>query len=266
MSRIEATLKNVRHVGEKALIAYVMAGDPTLEDSAEIVLAVERAGADIIEIGVPFSDPIADGPTIQKAADRALLNGVAMTDVLKMVTSLRKETKIPLILMTYCNPILAFGLEDFFKAARQAGVNGIIVPDLPPEEAKDFLPLARRHLIDIIFLVAPTSTPDRIQKILKAGSGFVYYVPLTGVTGSKLTGQDDIQRRIADLKTQTDRPVAAGFGISNPEDAKIVGAAADGVIVGSALVKIVATAAENPDYLSELTNFVSSLKQALKPA
>ncbi len=266
MSRIEATIKNVGVMREKALIAYVMAGDPTLKASAEIILAVERAGADIIEIGVPFSDPIADGPTIQKSADRALLNNVSMADVLNMVKGLRKETKIPLILMTYCNPILAYGLSAFFKEARRVGVNGVIVPDLPPEEAKDFLPLARRNLIDMIFLVAPTSTPDRVQKILKAGSGFVYYVPLTGVTGSKLTGKDDIQKRITALKKLTDRPVAAGFGISNPEDAKSIGAAADGVIVGSALVQIIATAAENPDYLSDLSTFVSSLKTALKPA
>ncbi len=266
MSRIEATIKNIRVVREKALIAYVMAGDPTLKESIEIVLEVERAGADMIEIGVPFSDPIADGPTIQKAADRALLNDVSMADVMNMVKTLRKETKIPLILMSYCNPILAYGLTDFFKDARQAGVNGVIVPDLPPEEAKPFLPLARKHLIDLIFLVAPTSTPDRVQKILKAGSGFVYYVPLTGVTGSKLTGKDSIQKRIKDLKTLTDRPVAAGFGISTPEDAECIGSAADGVIVGSALVKIIGSASENPDYFNELSAFVSSLKSALKPS
>ncbi|MEC4678344.1 MAG: tryptophan synthase subunit alpha [Nitrospirota bacterium] len=264
MSRIEATLKNVLLMQEKSLIAYVMAGDPSLAATEEIVLEVDRAGADLIEIGVPFSDPIADGPTIQKAADRALKHNVSMADVLVLVAKLRKQTKVPLILMSYCNPILAYGLPQFFKEARRVGVNGLIVPDLPPEEAGGFLPLARRELIDMIFLVAPTTPDDRLKKILKTGSGFVYYVPLTGVTGSKLSGKAEVCERITALKTHTDRPVAAGFGIASPEDAREIGQAADGIIVGSALVKIIGTATENPNYLSDLSAFVSSLKEALR--
>ncbi len=266
MGRIEATLKNVLLLREKALIAYVMAGDPSLAATEEIVLEVDRAGADLIEIGVPFSDPIADGPTIQKAADRALKHNVSLKDVLALVARLRKKTKVPLILMSYCNPILAYGLPGFFKEARRVGVNGLIVPDLPPEEAGEFLPLARRELINMIFLVAPTTPETRLKKILKAGSGFVYYVPLTGVTGSKLSDKAEICKRIAVLKTHTERPVAAGFGISSPEDAGEIGQAADGIIVGSAIVKIIGTASENPDYLSDLSTFVSSLKMALKAA
>ncbi len=266
MGRIEATLKNVLLMREKSLIAYVMAGDPTLAATEEIVLEVDRAGADLIEIGVPFSDPIADGPTIQKAADRALKYNVSLRDILALVANLRKQTKVPLILMSYCNPIFAYGLPEFFKEARRVGVNALIVPDLPPEEAGGFLPLARRELIDMIFLVAPTTPDERLKKILKAGSGFVYYVPLTGVTGSKLSGKAEICERITHLKTHTDRPVVAGFGIASPEDAKDLGQAADGVIVGSALVKIIGTAAENPNYLSDLSAFVASLKGALKPA
>ncbi len=264
MGRIEATLKNVLLLQEKSLIAYVMAGDPSLAATEEIVLEVDRAGADLIEIGVPFSDPIADGPTIQKAADRALKHNVSMADVLALVARLRKQTKVPLILMSYCNPILAYGLPRFFKEARRVGVNGLIVPDLPPEEAGVFLPLARRELIDLIFLLAPTTPDDRIKKILKAGSGFVYYVPLTGVTGSKLSGKAEICKRITFLKTHTDRPLAAGFGIASPEDAREIGQAADAVIVGSAIVKIIGTAADNPNYLSDLSAFVSSLKEALR--
>lgn len=264
MGRIEATLKNVLLMREKSLIAYVMAGDPSLAATEEIVLEVDRAGADLIEIGVPFSDPIADGPTIQKAAERALTQNVSLSDVLVLVAKLRKQTKVPLILMSYCNPILAYGLPRFFKEARRVGVNGLIIPDLPPEEAGDFLPLARRELIDMIFLVAPTTPDTRLKTILKAGSGFVYYVPVTGVTGSKLTGKTEICERITVLKTHTDRPVAAGFGIASAEDAAMIGQAADGVIVGSALVRIIGTAAENPDYLAELSTFVSSLKTALK--
>ncbi len=263
MSRIEATLKNVLLMRQKALIAYVMAGDPSLKETEKIVLEVERAGADIIEIGVPFSDPIADGPTIQKAADRALKHGVSLGDVLALVTTLRKKTKVPLILMTYCNPVFSYGPARFFKEAHQAGVNGLIVPDLPPEEAHDFLSLARQELIDQIFLVAPTTPDERLEKILKADSGFVYYVPLTGVTGSKLSGKGDICRKIETLKSLTDRPVAVGFGISSPEDAKELAQAADGIIVGSALVRIIARAGKNPAYLSELAALVSSLKSAI---
>jgi len=264
MSRIIATLKNIALVHEKGLIAYVMAGDPSLAASEEIVLEVERAGADIIEIGVPFSDPIADGPSIQQAAERALRQGVSLSDVLNLVASLRRKTKIPLILMTYCNPILAFGLERFFKEARRVGVNGVIIPDLPPDEARDFLPKARRALIDMIFLVAPTTPPERVEKILAKGSGFVYYVPLTGVTGAKLEEKAEICRRIEALKAMTDRPVAAGFGISNPEEAKEIAQSADGIIVGSALVRIIAAAPENPNYLRALSALVSSLKEAIR--
>lgn len=265
MSRIEATLKNLLRVREKALIAYVMAGDPSLDATARIVLEIERAGADLIEIGVPFSDPIADGPTIQKAADRALKYNVSLSDVLNLVEDLRKQTQVPLILMSYCNPILAYGLSQFFKEAGRVGVTGLIVPDLPPEEAGDFLPLARTEQVDMIFLVAPTTPDERLKKILNVSSGFVYYVPLTGVTGSKLSGKEAVCRRISDLKTHTDLPVAAGFGISTPEEAREIAQAADGVIVGSALVKIIGGASENPNYLSELATFVSALKAALKP-
>ncbi len=263
MSRVEATLKNLSVVGDKGLIAYVMAGDPSLEATEEIVLAIEKAGADLIELGVPFSDPIADGPTIQRASERALGQGVCLKDVLALSARLRQKTKIPLILMSYCNPIFVFGIDAFFKAARKAGVNGVIIPDLPPEEAKPFLLPARRNLIDMIFLVAPTTPPDRAEMIVKTGSGFVYYVPITGVTGAKLTDEDDIGKRIRALKAITDRPVAAGFGISNPDQAKAIAAEADGIIVGSALVRIIGTAANNPDYLKQLTDLVSSLKKAI---
>lgn len=264
MSRIEATIKNVNLLGEKALIAYVMAGDPNLEESGRIILEVEKAGADIIEIGVPFSDPVADGPTIQKAAERALKHNVSLGDILDLVARLRHQTKVPLILMSYANPIFVYGIEGFFKAAKKSGINGVIIPDLPPEEAKVFLLHARRQLIDMIFLVAPTSTPERAGKIVKTGSGFVYYVPLTGVTGSKLGDKTSIGKRVETLKSMTDLPVAAGFGISSPEDAKSLSKDADGIIVGSAIVRIIETAGSDPDYLNSLTRFVASLKGAIR--
>lgn len=265
MSRIESTFKNLISRGEKALIAYVMAGDPNLMQTAQIVLEMEKAGADFIEIGVPFSDPVADGPTIQKAAERALRQGVTLRNVLDLVITLRRQTKIPLILMTYCNPVYAFGIEAFFKEAKGAGVDGLIVPDLPYEEAKDFLSQGRRQLIDLILLVAPTTPADRIQKIVKSAAGFIYYVPLTGVTGSKLKDKEAIRERIRQLKSMTDRPVAAGFGISTPEEAKLIAQEADGIIVGTALVKIIETAQTDPHYLSQLIALVSSLKQAVRP-
>ena len=265
MNRIESTFKNIISKGEKVLIAYVMAGDPTLKQTEQIVLEIEKAGADVIEIGVPFSDPVADGPTIQAAAERALRQGVTLRNVLDLVSTLRRQTKIPLILMTYCNPIYAFGIEAFFKGAKGAGVDGLIIPDLPPEEAKEFILHGRRHLIDLIFLIAPTTPPDRIQKIVKIGAGFIYYVPLTGVTGSKLTDKEAVRERLRQLKSMTDRPIAAGFGISTPEEAKQIAQEADGIIVGSALVRIIETSQSDPNYLLSLATLVSSLKRAIRP-
>ncbi len=264
MSRIESTFKNGATRGEKALIAYVMAGDPTLSQTAQIVMEIEKAGADLIELGVPFSDPVADGPTIQKASERALKQGVTLRGVLDLVALLRRQTKIPLILMTYSNPVYAFGLGAFFKEAKGAGVDGLIVPDLPHEEAKEFLSLAKRHLIDLIFLVAPTTPSDRAERIVKDSGGFVYYVSLTGITGAALTEKESIRTRIQKLKSITDRPVAVGFGICTPEEAKEMSRAADGVIVGSALVKIIETAPNDPAYLSRLSGLVSSLKAAIR--
>lgn len=260
MSRIEASIKHIAALGDKALIAYVMAGDPSLDETGRIVLEIEKAGADLIELGVPFSDPIADGPTIQRASERALRQGVNLRKVLDLVISLRQKTKIPLILMSYCNPVFVFGIEKFFKEARLAGVNGIILPDLPPEEARDFLQHARRSLIDMVFLVAPTSPFERARKILKVCSGFVYYVPITGVTGAKLTGKNEIEKRITELKSMTELPVVAGFGISSPQEAKEIASAADGVIVGSALVRIIERACEDRNYLQPLRALVTSLK------
>lgn len=264
MSRIEAALRNVAMKGEKGLIAYVMAGDPGLEESAKIILEIEKGGADLIEIGIPFSDPIADGPTIQKASERALQQGVNVRNVLDLIADLRRQTKIPFILMSYCNPIYVFGIERFFKEAKSAGVDGLIVPDLPPEEARDFILQSRRTLIDLIFLAAPTTPVERLEKIIKVVTGFLYYVPLTGVTGSELRGKEAIGERIRRIKSLTEKPVAVGFGISRPEEAREIASDADAVIVGSALVRIIETASCDPAYLSRLSTFVTSLKHALR--
>ncbi len=264
MNRIETVFKRLAERGEKALIAYVMAGDPSLAQTEEIVLALESAGADLIELGVPFSDPVADGPTIQRAAQRALRQGVTLTKVLDLVVALRRQTRLPLVLMSYCNPIHAFGIERFFKTAHTAGVDGLIVPDLPMEEAMPFLVQQRRHQVDLIFLVAPTTPPDRAARICSQSRGFVYYVALTGVTGARIQDQTHAMAGIRALKSMTDQPVAAGFGISTPQEAREIAQDADGVIVGSALVKIIETADSDPYHLSHLTAFVSSLKTAIR--
>lgn len=264
MSRIESVFKSLSQRKEKALIAYVMAGDPSLAQTAEIVFAIEKAGADLIELGVPFSDPVADGPTIQKASERALRQGTTLRAVLETVTVLRRQTKIPILLMTYCNPIYAFGLLDFFKEAKGVGIDGVIIPDLPHEESKEFLTLSRRHGIDLIFMIAPTSPPERAERLVKEGSGFIYYVSLTGITGVPLTEQGAVQERIRKLKAMTALPIAVGFGISTPEAAKEMAQAADGIIVGTALVKIVEAAENDPAYLSRLTDLIASLKAATR--
>lgn len=264
MSQIKSVFQNVLARNEKALIAYVMAGDPSLEATVEIVSELERAGADLIELGIPFSDPVADGPTIQKAATRAIAQGASLKKILEMVSTLRGRTKIPLILMSYCNPIYAIGPEAFFKEARRVGVDGLIIPDLPLEEGALFVSLGKRYRVDLIFLVAPTTPADRAERILSISAGFIYYVSMTGITGSMLTDRASIRERILKIKSMTPTPVAVGFGISTPEEAKEMAEVADGIIVGSALVKIIESAPHDPSYLSRLHDLVSALKKAIR--
>lgn len=263
MSRIPAVFHRLSLQKEKALITYLMAGDPTLSQTADMVLAMEKAGADLIELGVPFSDPVADGPVIARAASRALAQGVSLQDVLGLVARLRRQSQIPLILMTYVNPVYAVGLVPFFREAQAVGVDGIIIPDLPIEEASEFVALSRCHDIDLVFLVTPTTEALRIQKIVKSGSGFIYYVSLTGITGAPLIEKKGLRGQIRKIKSKTDLPVAVGFGIATPGEAREVARDAEGVIVGSALVKIIETAQENPAFVEALAAAVSSFKKAI---
>jgi tryptophan synthase alpha chain len=239
MSRISQTFTELKDRGQKALIPYIMAGDPTLGATKRFLSELDSAGADIIEIGVPFSDPLADGPTIQKAAERALGQGVTLTRVLKMVSEIRNRIKAPLVLMTYYNPVFKFGLETFAKKASEAGVDGVIVPDLIPDEADDFISLAKRYRLDTIFLLAPTSTKDRINKVVNASTGFIYYVSITGITGAKLSVDKTMKKTLNLIKKTTRKPTVVGFGISNHKEASNVAALADGVVVGSALVRLI---------------------------
>ena len=249
---------------ETALIPYIMAGDPDLATTKTLILEMEKAGCDLIELGAPFSDPLADGPTIQKAAIRSLRNHTSVSDVLSLVADVRKESKIPLILMTYYNLIFKYGEERFVNDAVSAGLDGIILPDLPPEEAGTLIPPAKKAGLATIFLLAPTSNDERMKLVCKVSQGFVYYVSLTGVTGARAAVQSSIQDSLKKIKQVTDKPVAVGFGISTPDQAAQVALwGADGVIVGSALVKVVEENIGSPELIANAVAFVKSLKQGV---
>ena len=263
MTRIKNRFDQLAVKGEKALIAYIMAGDPNLAETEKIVLEIAKAGADFIELGIPFSDPVADGPTIQKAAQRALCQGVTLPLILERVALLRKKTKIPILLMTYLNPMLALGLELFFKEARSVGVDGVIIPDLPLEEAKTCLNWSRRYRIDLIFLVAPTTPFERIKKIASFATGFIYYVSITGITGATIKEITSVTERISQIKSLVKIPVVVGFGISTGEEAKAISRVADGVVVGSLFVKTMEMDAGEGNLLPRLAEQVAGLKLAI---
>lgn len=264
--RLDRTFAQLRERGEKALITYVMAGDPSLQATEELVVELERAGADIIELGVPFSDPIADGPVIQQAAERALRSGTTLRSILSMVTSLRAKTQIPLVLMAYYNNIHAFGPERFCQEAANAGIDGLILPDMPPDEAGPLRGPAKAARLPLIYLLAPTSTVERRTFVARQSQGFVYYVSLTGITGAKLANLDDVAKNVEKIRKVTNVPVAVGFGVATPEDAAKVAAIADGVIVGSAIVKQIAAHQQKPDMVRHVAEFVRSLKTAMSAA
>ncbi len=257
MSRIEEKFREVLGRKGKAFIPYIMAGDPNLERTRELVGILEECGADIIELGVPFSDPLADGPTIQRAAQRALGEGVTLGKVIGFVGSLRKTTQIPIVLMTYYNLIYRYGEERFVREAYAAGVDGIIVPDLPPDEAGVLLSFSKNTGFDIIFLVAPMSNDERIKKVARASQGFIYYVSITGITGSKLSIDASIGSHISKIRRTSRKPVAVGFGIATPAEASEIAKIADGVIVGSAIVKRV------DDKEEDLKQYLISLRKAI---
>lgn len=258
MSRIEKTFRKLRKEGRAAFIPYIMAGDPSLSRTKKLVKVLEECGADIVELGVPFSDPLADGPVIQAAAERALKKGATLSKVLDAVRDIRKTTEIPIALMTYFNPIFKYGEEIFPGDARDAGVDGIIVPDLPPDEAENLIRHSREHGLDTIFLAAPTSTLQRMKLVAKSSSGFIYYVSITGITGAKLRLDASQQESIKLLRALTRKPVALGFGVSRPAEAKAVAGFADGVIVGSAIVRKLNEASEQ-----EARRFIKSLRKAI---
>ncbi len=262
--RLDATFERLKAENKKALIIYLMAGDPSLEATEKLVLALEQAGTDIIELGVPFSDPIADGPVIQRAAQRALANGVSLRAILAMVKSLRLRTKIPIVLMLYYNSICAMGYEAFCQAAQDAGVDGIIVPDMPPDEAGPLKGPAQEAGLRLIFLLAPTSTSARRTFVARHSQGFLYYVSLTGITGAKLTDITNVGQNVNKIKEVSRLPIAVGFGVATPEDVARVSYFADGVIVGSAVVRRIEDCRQAPDMVEQVAEFVTSLKTAMR--
>jgi len=264
MNRIDQKFQNLKNQKRKAFIAFITAGDPDLKTTQDLVLGLEGAGVDIIELGIPFSDPLADGPTIQASFLRALNKGTTVKKILETVKGIRRKTSVPIAFMTSYNPILRFGEEKFIKACVEAGVDGLIVPDLPPEEAKNLCRLADQQDIATIFFVAPTSTDERIKANAKASGGFVYYVSLTGITGTQKAVAQSVVKQINHIKRFTKKPICAGFGISTPGQVKEIGHAADGVIVGSAIVRKIEEHRGQGDLVEKVTRYVRSLTVSLR--
>jgi tryptophan synthase alpha chain len=257
-SRITTRFRHLRAEGRKAFVAFLTAGDPSLERTVEIAKDLERAGVDVLELGVPFSDPLADGPVIQRASERALRRGVVLADVIEAVRRIRRTSELPLVLFSYVNPLMRYGLGRLARDAREAGVDGVLATDLPPEEADEWLRAARESFLDTVFLAAPTSPPERLRRVADSSRGFVYAVSRTGVTGERQAISDDARPLVERIKSLCSEPVALGFGISTPEQVKAAGEVADGIVVGSALVRFLE---EKPD--GDVAGQVRWLKSAM---
>lgn len=264
MSRIAQVFEQLGAEKRPGLIPFITAGDPDLATSARLVRTLAEAGADVVELGFPFSDPMADGPTIQAASERALAAGASLKGVLDMVAEVRKECQIPLVLMGYFNPVFRYGVDRFAADAAAAGVDGLLLVDLPPEEADEVLPALRKHGIDMITLLAPTTPPERMERLAAQGSGYLYYVSMTGVTGSKRLDPEEIRQAVTEVRNLSPIPVGVGFGITTAEDAATVGSYADAVVVGSALVKVVEEFGQSADLLERVADFVDDLRRGLE--
>jgi tryptophan synthase alpha chain len=262
-TRIEETFDKLKIKGDKALITFITAGDPDLGTTKELVIEFERRGADIIELGVPFSDPMADGPTIQASSERALGGGTNLRQVLNLVKDIRKESQIPIILFGYFNPIFIYGIERFAQDAKRVGVDGVLVVDLPPEEADDLKICTGDRGLDLIYLLAPTSDKKRMRLVSTRTSGFVYYVSVTGVTGARAKLAKTAKGFINKIRRFTSLPICVGFGISTPAQAAEVSRWADGVVVGSAIVKVIGDNIGSKSLVRRVGDFVASLKNGM---
>jgi len=265
MSRIKTVISFLKDAGKSALIPYITGGDPEPGLTVELMHALVDAGADIIELGVPFSDPMADGPVIQLACERALEHNVSLADIFSMVTAFRsKDSSTPVVLMGYLNPIERMGYNTFTKRAADAGVDGVLVVDLPPEEGHEFLLEMKANNLDSVYLIAPTTTDDRIKTICDASSGYVYYVSVKGVTGSASLDVTSVAEKLAIIREKSDIPVGVGFGIKDAESAAAVSNVADGVIVGSVIVNTIAeNVGDHAAIISKVSSLVSSMRQAM---
>jgi len=263
-TRITRRFEELRRAGELGLVAYITAGDPTLEASERIVLSLAEAGADVIELGVPFSDPVADGPTIQRASERALRNGTTLSGVLELVKRLRARTEVPLVLFSYYNPVLQMGLETFAAEAAQAGADGVLITDCTPEEAGDYRRAMHAHGLDTVFLAAPTSTDRRMKLIAEASTGFLYLISRTGVTGAKDALAEELPALIRRARATTPLPIAVGFGISQPGHVSLLGGLADAAVVGSALVAEIEKAPNTDAAGAAVAAKVRALKEAAR--
>jgi len=263
-TRISRRFAELRDSGELGIIAYITAGDPSLDATCRFVLALADAGADIIELGIPFSDPLADGPTIQRASERALKAGTTLAGVLDLVGRIRQRSQVPLVLFGYYNPVLQMGLEKFAAAASAAGADGVLITDLTPEESVEYRRVLSAHHLDTVFLGAPTSTDERLAKISACSSGFLYLISRTGVTGAKDALPDDLPALVRRARAVTKLPIAVGFGISLPGHVSVLGGLADAAVVGSALVSEVERATSVDAAAAALAERVHSLKEAAR--
>jgi tryptophan synthase alpha chain len=262
MTRIEKKFQELSVANRKAFIPYITAGDPDLKTSIDIILALDRAGADIIEVGVPFSDPIADGPVIQRATERALASHTTLRDILAMGTEIRKKSQVPMLIMSYYNPLLHYGLEKLAKDAAASGFDGILATDLTVEESGPFVEIMKKAGLNTVFLVAPTSSPERIKKIAETSTGFLYAVSRTGVTGEQQELSSELRDFLRVLRSHTNVPIAVGFGISRPEHLQAVWQEADGAAVGSALVREIEERTAKGDVVERVAAFTRWLKGA----
>lgn len=264
MNRIEERFARLKREGRKAFIVYIGAGDPNLEATRQLALAFEQAGVDVLELGVPFSDPLADGLVNQLAAQRGLESGTTPPKLLETVATIRRQSQLPIVLYIYFNLIHRVGMERFITDAAKAGVDGLLVLDLPPEESDTYEALMRKAGVCNIYLVAPTTPEDRMELIVKRGAGFIYYISREGVTGMQTKVASNLAEQVAKIRAHTTLPIAVGFGISNPEQAKLVAKEADGAVVGSAVVNVIAQNGKSSDLVGKASAFVKSLGDAIK--
>ncbi len=264
MLRLQNTFDELKNRGDAALIPFITAGDPSPEQTVELIRVLAAAGADVIELGIPFSDPMADGPTIQAASERALAAGTNLATVLRIVSEARRDVQIPLVLMGYYNPVFCYGIERFARDATAAGVDGLLLVDLPPEEMEEIRPACTAAGLPLITLLAPTTPAERMEHLAATAEGYIYYVSMTGVTGTQAVSPAAIRDAVSRLKQLTQVPVAVGFGITTPADAGAVAEFADAVVVGSALVRMIAEHSHTGELSAKVTAFTAAMKTACK--